>query len=64
MQAAIETRQDGSVAIELDQEAARAMVASIVFAARFHEGIALLAGMVGASLQHDETRPVRRSLCQ
>lgn len=64
MQAAIETRQDGSVAIELDQEAARAMLASIVFAARFHEGIAPLAGMVEASLHRDETRPVRRRLCQ
>lgn len=64
MQAAIETRQDGSVAIELDPEAARAMVASIVFAARFHEGIAPLAGMLKASLQQDETQRVRRSLCQ
>lgn len=64
MQAAIETRQDGSVAIELDPEAARAMVASIVFAARFHEGIAPLAGMVAASVQQDETQRERRSICQ
>jgi len=64
MQAAIETRRDGSVAIELDPEAARAMVASIVFAARFHEAIAPLAGIVEAGLQHDETQPVRRNLCQ
>ena len=64
MQAAIETRQDGSVAIELDPEAARAMVASLIFAGRFHEGIAPLAGMVEASLHRDETHPVRRRLCQ
>jgi hypothetical protein len=64
MQAAIETRQDGSVAIELDPKAARAMVASIVFAARFHEGIARFAGMIEAGLQHDETQPARRNLCQ
>ena len=64
MQAAIETRQDGSVAIELDPEATRAMVASIVFAARFHEGIAPLAGMVERSLQQDETQREWRSLCQ
>jgi hypothetical protein len=64
MLAAIETRQDGSVAIELDPEAARAMVASIVFATRFHEGIGPLAGIVKAGLQHDETQPVRRTLCQ
>ncbi len=64
MQAAIETRQDGSVAIELDPEAARAMVASIVFAARFREGIAPLAGIVEASLHHREIQPVRRGQCQ
>lgn len=50
MQAVIETKQGGSVVIELDDEAARAMVASIVFASRFHEGIAPLAGMVEAGL--------------
>jgi hypothetical protein len=64
MQAAIETRQDGSVAIELDPEAARAMVASIIFAARFHEGVMPLASIVKAGLQHDETQRVRRDLCQ
>lgn len=64
MQAAIETRRDGSVAIELDQEAARAVVASVVFAARFHEGIAPLAGMMKARFEGDETQPIRRSLCQ
>lgn len=63
MQAAIETRRDGSVAIELDPETARAMVASIIFAARFHEGFLPLAGMV-ADLERDETRRVWRSLCQ
>jgi hypothetical protein len=63
MQAAIETRQDGSVAI-LDPEAARAIVASIVLAGRFHGGIAPLAGMMEAGLQHDQTQPVRRNLCQ
>lgn len=64
MKAAIETRKDGSIAIELDPEAARAMVASVVFAARFHEGIASLAGMVEASLPQNETLRVRRILCQ
>ena len=64
MQAAIEARHDGSVAIELDPEAARAMVASIVSAARFHEGIAPLAGMLEAGLPQDEAHRVRRSLCQ
>lgn len=64
MQAAIETRQDGSLAIELDPEAARAMVASIALVARFHEGTSSLAGMVEASFQGHEPQPLRRSLCQ
>jgi hypothetical protein len=64
MQAAIETRKDGSVAIELDPEAAQAMVASIVFAARFHERIVSLAGMVEAGIRNDKTQPARRTLCQ
>ena len=63
MQAEIETRRDGSVMLELDSEAARAMVASIVFAARFHEGIAPLAGMVEATFEHDEICSTRRRLC-
>jgi hypothetical protein len=64
MQAVIETRRDGTVAIELDPEAARAMVASIVFASRFHEGIVPLAGMVEASLDRDKDYVIRGPLCQ
>lgn len=64
MQAVIETKQDGSIAIELDSEAARAMIASIVFASRFHEGIAPLAGMVKASLRNEAGPAVRRTTCQ
>jgi hypothetical protein len=64
MQVAIETRQDGTVSVELDSEAARAIVASIVFASRFHEGIVPLAGMVEASLQHGEDSAARSPLCQ
>jgi hypothetical protein len=64
MQAVIETKQDGSVAIELDGEAARAMVASVVFASRFHDGIAPLAAMVEAGLRDDHSVPARRTPCQ
>ena len=64
MQAVIETRRDGSVAIELDSEAARAMVASIVFASRFHEGIAPLAGMLKTGLRDGKAPATRRNLCQ
>lgn len=64
MQAAIETGPPGSVAIDLDPEAALAMAASIGFPARFHEGIVLLAGVVKTGLQHDEMQLVRRNRCQ
>jgi hypothetical protein len=43
MQASIEITRSGSVDIHLDQEAARTVFASLLFAARFHEGIAPLA---------------------
>jgi hypothetical protein len=42
MQASIRTRRDGLVAVYLDGDAARAMFASVLFASRFHEGIAPL----------------------
>ena len=42
MQAAIRKMTDGSVALKLDADAARAVFASVLFAARFHEGIAPL----------------------
>ncbi len=45
MQASIEMTRIGSVDIHLDPEAARAVFASVLFAARFHEGIAPLAPM-------------------
>lgn len=64
MEAVIEMRQDGTVAMQLDPEAARAVVASIVFASRFHEGILPLAGMVEASLEQDDGCATRRALCQ
>ncbi len=64
MQAVIETKKDGSVAIELDGEAARAMVASVVFASRFHDGIAPLAAMVKADLRDDRSASARRMPCQ
>jgi hypothetical protein len=63
MQAVVETMRDGTVAIALDGEAARAMVASIVFASRFHEGIVPLAGMLQASLPKRDAKEARRSRC-
>lgn len=64
MQAVIETRRDGTVAMELDGEAARAMVASVVFASRFHEGILPLAGLVAKTLRVDESDSSRSASCR
>jgi len=42
MQALIQRTRDGSINVHLDPEAARAVFASVIFAARFHEGVAPL----------------------
>ena len=46
MQASIENQPDGTIALHLDLDAARAAFASIVFASRFHKDIAPLARIV------------------
>jgi len=60
MQAAIRTMTDGSVALTLDADAARAVFASVLFAARFHEGIAPLARIAKKGLEQDFHKPARR----
>ncbi len=39
MQAKVTTRRDGTVLLQMDQEAAHATFASVIFASRYHEGI-------------------------
>jgi hypothetical protein len=67
MHASIKTETDGMVNWRLDPEAAQAVFASVVFASRFHEGIAPLAVMAAERLHSDaqprETRG-RKELCQ
>ena len=67
MQASIKTETDGMVNLRLDPEAAQAVFASVVFASRFHEGIAPLAVMA-AEIIHGEAQPRatgrRTELCQ
>lgn len=46
MQALFTTQADGSVVLQLDTEAARAVFASLLFAARFHERFMPLAEVV------------------
>jgi hypothetical protein len=60
MQAAIRNMTDGSVALKLDTEAARAIFASVLFASRFHEGISPLARTAKEELEREPRKPVRR----
>ena len=65
MQVSIKTKKDGSVGLRLDMEAARAMFASVLFASRFHEGIALLARLAEKELRGRRDLAARRKdLCQ
>jgi hypothetical protein len=67
MQASIKTEADGMVSWRLDPEAAQAVFASVVFASRFHEGIAPLAVMAAERLHGDEQPRAtgrRTELCQ
>jgi len=67
MQASIKTETDGMVNLRLDPEAAQAVFASVVFASRFHEGIAALAVMAAERLHGDAQLCVtgrRKELCQ
>jgi hypothetical protein len=67
MQASIKTETDGMVNWRLDPEAAQAVFASVVFASRFHEGIAPLAVMAAERL-HGDVQPCvtgrRKEVCQ
>jgi hypothetical protein len=60
MHASIRTNADGSIAIQLDLEAARAVFASILFAARFHERIAPLVIVAKRGLDLDDRKATRR----
>ncbi len=56
MQALVETKADGSVVMQLDHEAARAMFASVLFTSRFHAGIAQLAKMAEEGLRYEPSQ--------
>jgi hypothetical protein len=65
MQASIRRKADGSVAIQLDVEGARAVFASVLFAARFHERLAPLVKVAEEGLQLESREPARRrELCR
>jgi hypothetical protein len=60
VQAAIKKMTDGSVALKLDADAARAVFASVLFAARFHEGIVPLTRIAKQGLEQDLHKSARR----
>jgi len=60
MRASIKTKPDGNIALDLDIEAARAIFASVVFAARFNERIAPLVRVAREGLQLDSRKSARR----
>jgi len=65
MQASIKMESNGSVAMQLDVEAARAVFASVIFAARFHERIAPLVEVAKEGLQIEGQESARRrELCR
>ena len=64
MRATLQTMNDGTIALQLDNEAARAVFASILFASRFHESIALLAAVAKQGLERAAEVTPRRSICQ
>ena len=65
MQASIKVKANGSVAMQLDVEAARAVFASVIFAARFHERIAPLVEVAKEGLQLEGLESARRrELCR
>ena len=51
MQASIKSESDGTVNLQLDAEAARAVFACVVFASRFHEGLTPLAMLAAERLK-------------
>ena len=60
MRASIKTKPNGNIALDLDLEAARAIFASVVFAARFNERIAPLVRVASEGLQLDSRKSARR----
>lgn len=65
MRASFKTHNDGTVALHLDREAARAVFASVIFAARFHQDFELLAKVAEKGLEREQsTVNERKSPCQ
>lgn len=65
MRATLETNNDGALTMLMDAEAARAVFASILFAARFHDTIAPLSTVAKQGLETTPSNSAeRRPSCQ
>lgn len=65
MKALIISQSNGRVSLQMDAEAARAVFASIVFASRFHQGIAPLSDIAERGLDADRaSHQTGRTECQ
>ena len=60
MHASIKTKPNCNIALDLDIEAGRAIFASVLFAARFHERIVPLVKIAREGLQLDRRKSARR----
>lgn len=61
MQADVKTERDGTVLLRMDQEAAHATFASVIFASRYHEGIRRLEEVAKKALESETTSRDRRN---
>lgn len=64
MVAKLQTRNDGSIALQLDSEAARAVFASVIFASRFHENIGALVEVAKQGLKQTTQSSEGSPSCQ
>jgi len=62
MRADIKTKRDGTVLVRMDQEAARATFASVIFASRYHEGICPLEEAAKKALAEEQNTADRRNM--
>jgi hypothetical protein len=60
MEASVKTRRDGSVALQLDPEAAQAVFASVLFASRFHDSISPLVKLAKEGLEGQGKHTLRK----
>lgn len=60
MQAAISFKNNGEIALRLDADAARVVFASVLFAARYHEGFGPLEQLARQGLDHESQKTMKR----